>query len=100
MMLFSTHKALAAGVTDDVLKNALLESFTIHIRALLAFLYDDQPHRNDVIADDFVSDWSSQRPPMPKALEKAHRRVGKEIAHLTYDRLSLTQEAKRWQIEI
>lgn len=97
-MLVGTARGLASAVAgDSVLNNALLESFTLHARALLAFLYADRPRADDVMAEDFVADWVSNRPTEPAALAQIQFRVGKEIAHLTYERLSVTDEAKHWQ---
>jgi hypothetical protein len=98
MMLIGTARGLASGVAgESVLNNALLESFTLHARALLAFLYADKPRPDDVVAEDFVSDWVSKRPPETAPLARVHFRVGKEIAHLTYERLSVTEEARQWR---
>jgi hypothetical protein len=53
-----------------------------------------------VIAEDFLDDaaaWLKQRPSKEDSLELIQGRVGKEIAHLTYARLRVTPEAKKWQ---
>jgi len=73
--------------TENVVNNALLESFTIHTRILLDFLFAAKPQLDDVIAEDFFEDpatWHNVRPPKSEILETVHKRVGKEIAHLTY----------------
>lgn len=93
-------KVLATDlVGKGVLRNALLESFTIHARVLLDFLFDEKPRHDDVVAADFFVDRDAPahwRPEMPAALSEVDRRVGKEVAHLTYARLELTDESKRW----
>jgi hypothetical protein len=97
-MLVGTSNGLASGVAgESVLKNALLESFTLHARALLAFFYSDKPRPDDVVAEDFIPDWPSMRPNEPTAFQALQIRVGKEIAHLTYERLSVTEAAKQWR---
>ena len=82
------------------LNNAVLESFTLHARALLDFLYADKPKVDDVIAEDYFdvpSDWLATRPNKTKLLGVIHKRVGKEVAHLTYARLDVTAQEKQWQ---
>jgi len=100
-MLTSSARGLASGITGvGVLRNALLEAFTIHARVLLKFLYDENPRADDVIADDFFptsQEWKEVRPEMTEILEPIYGRVGKEVAHLTYDRQYVTDEAKQWQ---
>jgi hypothetical protein len=81
------------------MNNALLESFTIHARALLDFLYAEKPKLDDVIAEDYFADpaqWESIRPAKTTTLQTVHRRVGKEVAHLTYARQEVTPEMKAW----
>ena len=94
----------ATGVFGkSIINNALLESFTIHSRILLDFLYSNKPREDDVIAEDFLDDdyWVLNRPQKTKTLESIHFRVGKEVAHLTYARHEVTPETKQWHfIEI
>lgn len=89
-----------ARTEDNALRrNAFIESSTIHARNLLDFLYS--PHSlqdDDVIAEDFFdvpSVWLQNQPKMSLLLKSARRRVGKEIAHLTYERL--LKKDKKWQ---
>jgi hypothetical protein len=100
-MLESLAQAMASGVFGQgVLNNAVLESFTLHTRILLDFLYaKEAPRSDDVIAEDFFQDpeqWKSVRPEKSETLNMIHTRVGKEVAHLTYARLKVTPEAKQW----
>ena len=99
-MLTSVASLMASGITDDVvIKNSFIESFTIHARALLKFLYDENPRPDDVIADDFFptsQEWKEVRPEMTEILEPIYGRVGKEVAHLTYARQDVTPETKPW----
>jgi len=80
------------------LHNAVLESFCLHSRNLLDFLFAEKPYPDDVIAEDYFEspeDWPRIRGDMPPVLEPVRRRVGKELAHLTYARLQVTPEAKQ-----
>jgi hypothetical protein len=99
-MFFAMARALGSGALGvGPLANAALESFTIHARTLLHFFYADKPQPDDVIAQDYFSDpqeWQEKRPSKTPLLETLHRRVGKEVAHLTYVRLAVTNEQKQW----
>ena len=59
-MLFGTAQALLTFEDSNhvdfekkVIYNSLLESFTVHSRVLLDFLYSSDARRDDVIAEDF-----------------------------------------------
>jgi len=97
--ILSTFKADPASDRDRVVQNTLIESFALHARSLTAFLYAEKPKHDDVIADDFLDDdyaWQRNRPPMHDLLNTVHPRVGKEVAHLTYSRIGITDEQRRW----
>jgi hypothetical protein len=90
--------AKPAGFEENIIKNALLESFVGHVRVLKAFLYDE-PKWDDVSADHYVADvaaWRNARGPMPAELAEGARRVGKEIAHLTQGRLAPDAPRRDW----
>lgn len=99
-MLRGTMALLATGTNgQSVLSNALIESFTIHARALMHFLYPlGRPQPSDVLAENFfdAGDWMAMRPDEPAVFGTARGRVNKEIAHLTYDRQLVTPELKGW----
>jgi hypothetical protein len=99
-MLMSLARIMLTGEYEKApISNALLESFTIHTRALLDFFYSVNPWEDDVIAEDFFRDpieWLDLRPEMTNELMKVNRRVGKEVAHLTYARQNITPEEKQW----
>jgi hypothetical protein len=81
---------------DMETRNAQVESFAMHARGLLDFFYETAPvHRDDALARHFVDgEWNP--PPQTEALADVKRRVNKEVAHLTYPRLLVTEEAKNW----
>jgi hypothetical protein len=99
-MLLGTARGLATGISGrSIIHNALLESFTVHTRAVLGFLYAYDPQDDDVIAEDFFADtetWVNNRPEKTELLAQVHKRVGKEIAHLTYVRQQMSEEEKKW----
>jgi hypothetical protein len=102
-MLLVTFQALSSSSNPQHITNAYLESFTIHLRALIDFLWELQSPRNDdAIASDFFSSkeqWLKVQPKFPQILEPARARTGKEIVHLTYARMDVSAEAKHWQIK-
>ncbi len=99
-MLSSLAQAIASGISNQGwLTNALLESFVVHVRGVMDFLYNDAPQKDDVVAQDYFAssdEWSDIRPKLSELLSKAKKRAGKEVAHLTYARLSVTPETKPW----
>ena len=76
----------------------MIESFVIHFRGLLDFLYAERPKPNDVIAADYFlpGEWEGLKPPLSDTLKRAKSRAHKEVAHLTYERLNVTPETKPW----
>lgn len=99
-MFLTLARSLSTGVFGQgALNNAALESFTVHARVLLEFFFGDNPRPDDVVADDFLGgqgEWKQVRGDTPMVLSDLRTRVGTEIAHLTYARLSVTPEAKGW----
>ncbi len=99
-MLSSLANGIASGISGQgPIANALLESFVIHVRAIMDFLYADSPQADDVVAEDFFDNseqWTKMRPALSQTLSQAKRRAGKEVAHLTYARLDVTPETKPW----
>jgi hypothetical protein len=90
------------GVTLAVLRfrQALVDSMVIHARALIHFAYPETPiFPDDILAKDFIPDWDSKRPVWPAALDSWRRRVGTEVAHLSYKRLPLSEtEISQWPL--
>ncbi len=99
-MLTSLANGIGSGIAGQgPIANALLESFVIHVRTLMDFLYNDSPQPDDVIAEDYFSspdEWRKVRPELTELLKSSKRRAGKEVAHLTYARLDVTPETKPW----
>jgi len=79
-------------------RNLLIESFAIHVRNLIEFLWPEgEPNKDQVIAEDFLD---RPRQPRPQHLRKAYRRVSQEVTHLTYARSHVTREGKRWEVAL
>jgi len=78
---------------EKAVANACLESFVLHVRNLIDFLYPPaSPKPDDILSDHYVRDegkWQTCRPPRTSLLADAETRVNKLAAHLTYSRLQL-----------
>ena len=81
------------------LKNALLESFAVHLRNIVSFCYPFPVRADEVIAHDFMPsdvDWEIVRPPLTYHLKNAKERTDKQIAHLTRLRYDGGHPKKAW----
>lgn len=77
-------------------RNALVEAFTLHVRVVSDFLYRPKPrYPTDAVAWDYVSD--SEPPRKGTLLKEVDQRVGPEIAHLSYTRNTIAEEAGKWK---
>lgn len=86
---------------ERVVRNAVIESFVIHLRNLIAFLYSVRVQTKDIIAADYFrdpNDWYTKRPPISRELRIARERSHKEIIHLTTERIAGTPPQKGWPI--
>lgn len=95
-MLWSLANILAIdNQGKGVIHNALLESFLIHARILIEFLYKNKPYKDTVRASQyFTSDspWKSIRPQKTELLKTTETDAHKQLAHLTYTRLQGKRE--------
>jgi hypothetical protein len=95
------HLLMSGQLPEGEHRNAVLESFTIHARILLQFFHPDGPGSDEMIANDYFGDpveWKRARGRLPDTVAAVRERVGIEIAHLTYNRIDITDEAKRWNL--
>jgi len=78
--------------TDEVTKNALVESLALHLRAVSDFLFSGNRERGDDYLAwhhfDSKAEWEAKAGKKPGLISSLHTRAGKEIAHLTYKRLT------------
>jgi hypothetical protein len=88
MMTESASELQARTPEPTVVYNALLESFLVHARGLIAFLFPERwaNRMDDIAATDYYRDWPNDRTKESPAFEDLYERIGKEIAHLTYRR--------------
>jgi hypothetical protein len=96
----TTHIGAPTPADVSRLKNVLVESFALHLRNVIDFLYDEKHYPTDVIAEDFLEPggWAGIRPPMTKTLEDARERANKEVAHLTTLRIGGNPAGKTWGV--
>jgi len=84
------------------IRNALLESYLLHIRILIDFLINTERLKDDdVLAIDFFEDidgWKAIIAPKKERLETLKKRLNKELAHLTYTRANKKPEERGWTL--
>ncbi len=84
---------------DDIyLKNIFIESFLIHWRNLIDFLYKSSKNKDDdILSIDYVNDvkrWEEKRGKKTRYLIEEHNDVNKYLAHITYKRI---EALKQWE---
>jgi len=92
--------ALAEELLELPGRNADIESFAMHVRNLVWFLYPKKRKLRDVVAADYfdeVHDWTGIRPVRPDSLALVNQRVPVEVAHLGFGRLR--RKDKTWPYE-
>jgi len=85
------------------LQYMVVESFALHLRSLIIFLYPYSKRKNDICAEDFFIDidtWNNLRPKISLTLEHAKDRADKEVGHLTTSRQFGTPESKKWNVAL
>lgn len=102
MLVYATAEIGNQPDEPSPLGNALLESFAVHARCLDHFLWRDRDRKpRDAFATDFCGpgDWERERDGLKRrALDKIEtgRRFGREVMHLTYDRIDGAGDKKKW----
>jgi hypothetical protein len=88
--------------TVQVLRNTVIESFAIHVRNLVDFLYPTRIRGDDVVADDFFEQGTRPAgfPAISKRFEDARTRAHKQLSHLTTGRISGNAPGKEWDPEL
>lgn len=84
------------------IKNALIESFAIHVRNLFIFFYKGTKSRSndDILAEDYSINKKKFRTQRTKKndLNYLTKRVAKQVAHLTYHRVVYNKKTKPWKV--
>jgi hypothetical protein len=86
--IFCSNNLIIDKKNEWVTKNAILESFLIHMRNLIDFLYPKQPKKDDITINDYLSKevLSLHLPTITNNVSSYRTRANKEIAHLTTKR--------------
>lgn len=99
MMVFALEQ-LAVAQPESIEANLALESFAVHARCLFEFLWckPNPKWDNDAFASDFSDRWNGLRGAIPQHLAEVRdrKRFGQEVFHLTYNRISGSDEQKIW----
>ncbi len=75
--------------------NASVEAFLLHSRVLAEFFTARNPKPDDVVAADYVSDWTADDD--IRALDQAQKSIHKRLAHLSTLRLDdSVQDQRVW----
>ena len=88
--------------------NALVESFVIHARGLIAFLFYERREGDDVMANNYfqyreweeligIDESSKLKDCMPSILRDTLERGNKEVAHITTFRVGKKLIEKQWE---
>jgi len=91
-----TATAMRLGIAgDSLMGNALLESFLVHARLLIDFLYGrPKTGYDDIRAEDMLDpgEWERIRPEQTQLLKDTKHDADKFLAHLTTTRLDRSKE--------
>ena len=103
-MLHAMRALLFTGqFASPEVQYACLESFAIHSRNLIDFLYPPERTKDDdVFAKHFFTDpqtWRGLSKSLPPSLKDARIQANKQISHLTYYRLSVKRKQKNWYFD-
>ncbi|MGA8745430.1 MAG: hypothetical protein WB507_06175 [Solirubrobacterales bacterium] len=86
---------------------ACIESFALHARVLIEFLWNDpranSRHPDDVFAADYFppGEWAELRERVQRSkLDGLTERTGHEIAHLSYKRMQDSDRSRDWQFDV
>lgn len=87
----------------QLFSNFLIESFVIHLRNIISFLYPTKNiHKNDICAKYFFEDqteWEKICPKISKILVVARERAHREVGHLTIKRITGITTEKEWHFK-
>ena len=101
MLANKKYKLSKDDMENQVLFNSLLESMIVHSRIILDFLYCKRIKPDDAIASDYFSkpsEWESLLPKKTPAIRAIINRSNKEMAHLSYLRLTVKPEERSWEV--
>ncbi len=81
----------------SAMRNALLESHLVHLRALTTFLLQGKAFATDVTHDQLVpGSWSARPAEAVQRLRTRQPRVNRRLGHLTWDRVD--EDPVKWAV--
>lgn len=97
MLLRTADHLVAKRYADEVVNNALIESFAMHTRALSDFLWPNGAHSDDVLASHYfpTGKWTA---PGKRDFKEPRLAANANIAHISYLRLDVTPPGKGWAV--
>jgi len=91
------QQAWESGSRDALFLNMALETFLLHASNLREFFYGDRKRfPGEARSSDFLDLWETLRPKESMEIERVKDRAGKELAHLTYERVYGTPPGEEW----
>jgi hypothetical protein len=98
MLRFTACQLAARQAECDEPKNALLESFAVHVRNLRNFFFKKKPSlKDEMLAIDYLDNWN---PPKSEYLGRIEGKINAEISHLSYKRIEISPEAQNWKVDL
>jgi len=84
------------------LNNAVLNTFSVHARNLISFLYSRSQRKDrptDILIEDYIDEeiLEEHLPPITPLLEEAITKANKQVAHMTLERVDYEKEGKAWK---
>jgi hypothetical protein len=91
----------AEGYLPWAINNGLLNSFALHARNLINFLYSRSMGRDfatDIVLEDYVDTdvINNHLPPISPDLQQTLTKANKQAAHLSMERIQYEQAGKEW----
>ena len=102
MLLNATSGILQKLKVPQGLQHMAVESYAMHLRNLITFLYPSSLRDTDIYAKDFFIEeetWKKVRPELSETLVKAKIRADREVGHLTIFRQNGTPTGKEWDVK-
>jgi hypothetical protein len=101
MLGYTVERLAEMGGPRNPAKSAMLEAFAVHVRCLNDFLWGDKGWDDDAFAWHYCGDgvWQERRSELSRPTLDAirrKRRLGREVVHLSYDRLDISRVEKLW----
>jgi hypothetical protein len=98
-MLHDAYTMTGFTGEKSLIGNAVLESFLLHARILLEFLYQSHDYEDGVTARDYVPEWTKERRFTKETIrffEQTRLALNARASHLSKKRLVVTTADEKW----